>query len=77
MTTFMIIGPTKNVPYVIHAVPENKIEDGWFMDELIKSIKCLHLKRFNVKACVCDNHPTNISTYRKLLALYEKDEDCL
>ena len=44
MTTFMIIGRTKNVPYVVHAVPENKIEAGWLMDELIKCIKCLHLK---------------------------------
>ena len=41
MITFMIVGLTKNVPYVIHAVPENKIEAGWLMDEIIKCIKCL------------------------------------
>ena len=77
MTTFMIVGLTKNVPYVIHAVPENKIEAGWLMDELIKCIKVLHLKGFSVKACVCDNHPTNVSAYRKLLALYGRNEDGL
>ena len=77
MTTFMIIGLTNNVPYVIHAVPENKIEAGWLMDELMKCIKCLQLKGFNVKACVSDNHPTNVSAYRKLLDLYGKDEDGL
>ena len=77
MTTFMIIGLTKKVPYVIHAAPENKIEVDSLLDELIKCIKCFHLRGFNVKACVCDNHPTNVSADRKLLALYGKDEDDL
>ena len=75
MTTFMIIGRTKNVTYVVHAVPEIEVEAGWLMGELIKCIKCLHLKRLNVKAYVCNNHPTNVSANRKLFALYEKDED--
>ena len=73
----MNIGLTKNVPYVIHAVQENRIEAGWLMDELTKCIKCLHLKEFNVKSSVCDNHPINVSAYQKLLALYGKDEDGL
>ena len=44
MTTFIIVDLTKNVPYVIHAVSEDKIEAGWLMDVLIKCVKCLHLK---------------------------------
>ena len=68
---------TKNVPYVIHAVPENKIKACWLMDELVKCIQCFHLKGINVEACVCDNHPTNVSACQKLLALYGKDEDGL
>ena len=43
MTPLMIIiDLTKNFPYVIHAVPENKIEAGWLMGELFKWIKCLY-----------------------------------
>ena len=66
---------TKNFPYVNHTGPENKIEAIWLMDEIIRYIKCLHLKGFNVKTCVYDNHPTNLSAYRKLLVLYGNDED--
>ena len=44
MTTFMIIDLTKNVPYVIHAFPENNIEACWLMDDLIKFMNSLHLK---------------------------------
>ena len=77
MTTFMISGLTKNVSYVVYAVPEIKGEAWWLMDELIKCIKCLHLKGFNVKACFYDNHPTNVFAYRKLFALYGKDDDGL
>ena len=57
MTTFMNIGLTKNAPCVIHTVPENKNEAEWLLDELIMCSKCLLLKRFSFKACVCDNHP--------------------
>ena len=77
MTDFMINGLTKNVSYVVHAVLETKIEAGWLMDELIKCIKCLHLKGLHVKLSVCDIHPNNVSAYRKLIALYEKDEEGL
>ena len=38
MTTFMFIGVTKNLLYVIPSVP-NKTEAGWVMDELINYIK--------------------------------------
>ena len=45
------------------------------MDELINCITSLHSKGFNVKACVCDNHPTKASAYQKILSLCGKDED--
>ena len=77
MTTFMIIGRTKIVPNVNHVVLEKQIESGWLMDEKINCFKCLHSKGLNVKTCFCDNLPTSVSAFRKLLALYGKEEDSL
>ena len=77
MVAFMIIGVTKSIPYVIHAVPENKIDARWLMEEILKCIHCLQSKGFKVRACVSDNHATNVSAYRKLLEAYGKDDDDL
>ena len=62
MMTFMIVGLTKSVPYVLNAVPENNLNADWLADEILKCILCLHSKGFKVRACVCsDNHSTNVS----------------
>ena len=77
MMTFMIVGLTKSVPYVINAVPENNLNADWLADEILKCIQCLHSKGFQVRACVSDNHSTNVSAYNKLLKLHGKGEDDL
>ena len=69
MMTFMIVGLTKSVPYVINAVPENNLNADWLADEILKCIQCLHSKGFKVRACV--------SAYNKLLKLHGKGEDDL
>jgi hypothetical protein len=73
----MIIGLTKSVPYVLHAIPENNLQADWLTDEILKCIQCLHSKGFKVRACVSDNHSTNVSAYKKLLTVYGKGEDNL
>lgn len=77
MMMFMIVGLTNNVPYVLHAVPENNIRADWLKEEILKCIQCLQSKGFKVRACVSDNHSTNVSAYQKLLEAYGKDEDDL
>ena len=72
VTTFMIIDLTKNVLYVIHAVPENKIEASWLMGELNKCIKCLHLKGFNVKPELVTIIPLMSPPTKKFLLYTEK-----
>ena len=40
--TFMIVGVRKNVPFVVKAVPESKIEGTWLSGQIIESIQSLH-----------------------------------
>lgn len=77
MMTFMIVGICKNVPHVLHMAPENRIDASWLMEEILRCIQCLQSTGFNVRACVCDNHPSNVSAYRKLLSEYSKDNNNL
>ena len=75
MMTFMIIGIGKNIHHVLHATPENRIDGSLLVEEILRCIHWLQLKGFNVRTCVCDNPPSNISAYRKLLSNFSRNND--
>ena len=64
--TFMIVGVKKNVPLVIKAVPETKIEGKWISLNIEDSIKSLHEVGFQVRAVISDNHPSNYAAFYDL-----------
>ena len=64
---FMIVGLKESIPYVIKSSPETNIDANWLKTELLDSLKILSNCGFRVKAIVCDNHPVNVSSFKKLL----------
>ena len=71
---FMIVGLKSNVPYVIKAVPEKKVEGEWVKKELLDCLNVLQENGFNVRGTVCDNHSTNVLAYKSLLL--EHGQNC-
>ena len=69
--TFMIVGVRKNVPFVVKAVPESKIEGKWLSGQIIETIQSLHEISFHVRAVILDNHPSNVSALNKIFSKYE------
>lgn len=67
---FMIVGLKSNIPFVISSVPEKEISGEWLKDEILKCVTQLHDSGFNVRGIVCDDHSSNVSAYKKLLALF-------
>ena len=68
--TFMIVGVQKNVPFVVKAVPESKIEGKWLSGQIIETIQSLHEIGFHVQAVISDNHPSNVSAFNILFSKY-------
>ena len=66
--TFMIAGVRKNVPFVVKAVPEAKMEEKWLSGQLIESIQSLHEIDFHVRAVISDNHPSNVFAFDELFS---------
>ena len=64
--TFMIVGLKKNIPMVIKAVPETKIEGKMVSFNIEDSIKSLHEVGFQVRSVISDNHPSNVAAFRDL-----------
>ena len=54
----------ESVPYVIKSIPEIKINGGWLKEQILDTLKSCG---FNVRGIVCDNHSSNVSTYKMLL----------
>ena len=48
IVVFMIVGLKKNVPYVVKAVPETKINGTWLSAEIDSVLGCIHQCRFQV-----------------------------
>ena len=71
--TFMIVGVRKNVPFVVKAVPESKIEGKWLYGQIIESIQSLHEIGFHVRAVISDNHPSKVSAFNELFTKYESE----
>ena len=69
--TFMIEAVRKNVPFVVKAVQESKIEGKWLFGQIIESIQSLHEIGFHVRAVISDNHPSNVSALNKLLKIWK------
>ena len=67
---FMIVGLQSNVPYVVRAVPETKISSQWIEEQLITTLDVLNEAHFNVRGVVSDNHPSNVSAYKRLETKY-------
>ena len=63
--TFMIVGVWKNVPFVVKAVPESKIEGKWLSGQTIETIQSLHEIGFHGRAVISDNHPSNVFAFNK------------
>ena len=66
----MIVGVRKNVPFVVKAVPESKIEGKWLSGQIIETIQSLHEIGFHVRAVISDNHPSNVSAFNELFSKY-------
>ena len=69
--TFMIVEVRKNVPFVVKAVPESKIERKWLSGQIMESIQPLHEIGFYVQAEISDNHPSNVSAFNELFSKYK------
>ena len=66
----MILGVRKNLPFVVKAVPESKIEGKWLSGQLIETIQSPHEIGFHVQAVNSDNHPSNVSAFNELFLKY-------
>ena len=64
---FMIVSMLKNIPFVIKAVPETRIEGGWLQNHIEESIESLNHVGFHVRAVISDDHSTNVSAFSKLI----------
>ena len=64
---FMKAGFKNSIPYVIKSSPETKINADWFKEELIDCLGILSQSSFNVRAIVCDNHTSNVPSFKNLL----------
>ena len=72
LVCFMIIGLKQSIPYIIRPLPDISIDANWLKEEIFKCLDVLCQSGFNVRAIICDNHPSNVSTLRRLLASCDK-----
>ena len=73
LVCFMIVDLKKFIPYVIKLSPETKINVDWLKEELIDCVWTMSKSGFNVRAIVCDNHPSNVSSFKNLLQHFNQD----
>ena len=64
---FMIVGLKESIPYVIKSSPETNIDANWLKAELLESFEILSNCGFRVRAIVCNSHPSDVSSFKKLL----------
>ena len=63
----MIVGLKNSIPYVIKSSLETKVNPDWFKEEFIDYLGVLPQSGFIVRAIVCDNFPSNVSSFKNLL----------
>ena len=67
----------KQLPYIIKTLPETKIEREWIQKEILHFLQVLQDLGFKVRVFVCDDHSSNVSAFKKLLAIYGPSDDDL
>ena len=67
----------KQLPYIINTVPETKIEREWIQNEILHCLQVLQDLGFKVRGVVYDGHSSNVSAFKKLLAIYGPSDDDL
>ena len=72
---FMIVGLKESIPYVIKSLAETNTDPNWLKTELLDSLKILSNCGFQVRAIVCDNRPSNVSSFKKLLEHVNQNPD--
>ena len=72
---FMIVGLKESIPYVIKSLAETNIDPNWLKTELLDSLKILSNCGFQVRAIVCDNRRSNVSSFKKLLEHVNQNPD--
>ena len=61
IVALMIVGMSKNIPYIIQAIPEVKFSGKWLADKMSENIKNLNKIGFCVRGIVTDNHSANVT----------------
>ena len=72
---FIIVGLKKSIPYVIKSLPETNIDANWLKTELLDTLEILSNCGFRVRAIICDNHPSNVSSFKELLEYVNENPD--
>ena len=62
---FMIVGLKESIPYVITPWPETNIVASWLKTELLVFLEILSKCGVRVRAVVCENHPSNMSSFKR------------
>ena len=74
---FMTVGLKESIPYVMKSLSETNIDTNWLKTELLDSTEILSNCDFRVRAIVCNNHPLNASSFKKLLKHVNQNPDKL
>ena len=56
-------------------MPETNIDANWIKTELLDYLEILSNCSFRVRTIVCDNHPSNVSSFKKLLEDVNQNPD--
>ena len=75
LVCFMIVGLKNSIPYVIKSSPETKINADWLKKEITDCLRILSKSGFTVRAIVCDNHTSNVSSFKNLLQHFNQDPE--
>ena len=60
---------------MIKSLPETNIDANWIKTELLDYLEILSNCGFRVRTIVCDNHPSNVSSFKKLLEDVNQNPD--
>ena len=66
IVSFMIVDLKESIPYVIKSSPETNTNAKWLKTELLDSLEILSNCGFRVRAIACENHPSNVTSFKKL-----------
>ena len=69
----MIVGLKNSIPYVIKSSPKTTINADLLKLKLIDCLRIFSMSGFSFRAMVCDNHPSNVSSFKNLLQHFNQD----